>query len=207
MSSISGDVNVINTLLFGGPSPAMREQIHQEHQAFVQNAPPTLSARIIERTHQMYQAFNGSAAMQMVSNALSNVKAAVAPDIIYTFRTTEQLQSAQPTMQSYIMANRVVRQAYHRHEVDGYSDTYTDLAPGVIGQGHQPYEHVMDGVIEMNEDGTGSYTNFVNARNEDGVPLLSVYEKAAVLNTWKLLERAFEEGDRDPTSPWNDPLN
>jgi hypothetical protein len=31
---------------------------------------------------------------------------------------------------------------------------------------------------------------------------LDLQKRAALLNTWSMLERVFEEGAADPTSPW-----
>lgn len=206
MASIVGDVNVMTSLLFGGTSSGMQDVIRREHEQFSLNLNPAWSPTMVQRTNFMYDAFNGHQAMQQVQNALNQVNSATMADVVYQFRTIEQFQTAQPLMQEYIMANPVIRKAYHAQQCDGYSDTYVDPAPGVIGFGHRQYEEVMEGVVILDEDDKSHYANYSDAWISETAYALSIEKKAALLNSFSVLERLFAEGDRDPVSPWGSAL-
>ena len=202
---ITDSVNVIDALLFGGTSQQTREAIAQEHQAFVQSVDPVWGATLIDRTRQLYNNYSGAHVVQMVQTALNNIHSISRPDVVVELSSIDQLQTALPVMQSYVMANPVIRKAYHQNLCDGYSDTYTDLSPGTIGFGHEAYEHAMNGVIEMptKDDGNVVYSNFARAWESETSEILNLAQKASIQNTWRLVERLYEEGDRDPVSPWN----
>ena len=206
MSVIDGDVNVMGAMLFGSPSPAMREHLREQHANFIATASPSVSQFVINKVNNVFEAFNSNAAVQRVQNALSNVKAVMMPDAIYRFTELSQLQTAQPMMQAYIMANPVVREAYHAQLCDGYSDTYVDDRPGIIGFGHQPYEHVMSGVVVGDDKGNYTATHYARAWASEDQQVIDVHQRSALLSTWRSLERAFEEQGRDPTSPWDTSL-
>ena len=206
MAAIDGDINVMGAMLFGGTSPVMREYMRSEHESFIATAGPTVSQLVMNKVNSVFEAFNSNAAVQRVQNALANVKAVMMPDAIYRFTEMAQLQTAQPLMQSYIMANPVVRAAYHAQLCDGYSDTYIDDRPGIIGMGHQPYEHVMSGVVVGDDKGNYTATHYARAWESEENQVLDIYQRSALLSTWRSLERAFEEQERDPTSPWDTSL-
>lgn len=205
MSVIVGDVNVVDALLFGGPSVTMREQIAQEHQSFIKSIDPSWGTALIQRTRDLFDSYNGAGVMQMVQNALNHVVAVSRPDAIFEFSKIEEFQTAQPVMQAYLMANPVARDMYHRNLCDGYSDTYVDPKPGVIGFGHDHYEHVMNGIVVLpkEKDGDVTWTNYSSAWATETSEMLNITKKAAMHNSWNALERLFAEGDRDPLSPWN----
>ena len=53
------------------------------------------------------------------------------------------------------MAQPDIRSLYHKGHCDGYSDTYVDMEPGLVGEQHYDYRRVMDGVVEETETGWG----------------------------------------------------
>lgn len=206
MSYLTGGVNVVDALLFGGPSHETREAIAREHHQFIQNVDPSWGGQLIQRTKELYDRYNGAHVIGMVQNALNNVASISRPDMVFEFKEISDFQTAQPVMQAYLMANPVARKLYHANQCDGYSDTYIDPAPGIIGFGHDPYAHVMNGVIQLpaanDETGDLHFTNFSSAWQTADSEMLNIHQKASVINSWAVLERLFEEGDRDPTSPW-----
>lgn len=76
------------------------------------------------------------------------VKSLSHSNAIVPLRTVEELQSARPAMQRYIMANPNLRALYHKQLCDGYSDTYRDLEPTKIGEDHYEYRRVMNGIVQ-----------------------------------------------------------
>ena len=202
--AILGDVNVMTSMLFGSPSSAIRDMMRRDHEDFMARAPKGWGDRFVQRSNQLFESFNGAAAMQLVQNALSHVKSAALPDMVYEFRSISQFQTAQRVMQEYIMANPLVRARYHAQLCDGYSDTYVDPAPGVIGFGHRAYEQVMDGVFELSDKPDESqYTSYSGAWINETAQALDVSQRAAILNSYAVIDKIFADEDRDPTSPWN----
>lgn len=202
---ITDSVNVIDALLFGGTTQQTREAIAQEHQAFIQTVDPVWGSALISRTQELFHKYSGAHVVEMVQTALNNISSISRPDVVAQLTTIDQLQTALPLMQSYIMANPVIRQAYHRSLCDGYSDTYVDPSPGIVGFGHEAYEHAMNGIIVVpqEKDADVQYANYARAWETETSEILNLAQKASIQNTWRALERIFEEGDRDPVSPWN----
>lgn len=206
---LQADVNCIDAVLFGAPTASMRDRIASEHNAFIQSIDPGWGGALIERTKNLFNAYNSSGVLQMVQNALNQVVAISKPDVVFQFSKLSEFQTAQPVMQAYLMANPYVRDMYHRNLCDGYSDTYVDPRPGVIGFGHQQFEQVMNGVVVLDkaDDDDGHWVNYSGAWTTEDQEALPLAQKAAVLNSWFAIERCFKAGDAgestpDPTSPW-----
>lgn len=222
MNPIQGDVNVVNHLLFGGSSRAMSQLIENNTLAHLAQISQNWGERMVQRTQEIFNNYHGIEVKRMVQAAVNQIKTISRPDVVMQLNTLEDFQTAKPVMQSYVMAEPYTRDMYHRNLCDGYSDTYEDPSPGIIGLGHKAYEHVMDGVLmgtpekwngrvlgvkDPHAEGVDvTRVNYTGAYNEDGELALSIMDKAAVLNTWRNLRMHFEAGEDDPVNPWGGSL-
>jgi hypothetical protein len=160
-----------------------------------------VASRIVESAASAYERFNGSEAMRLARAMTRQVTGMFAPDIIRPLLTIGDLQTAQLTMQRWVMANPVVRGFHMEQRCEGYSDTFTDPHPGVVGEKHYDYRRVMDGVIRVTEDGWEAKHYVENLLPDD--KSLSHEDKVDILKTWDVVEAFMAQGMDDPTSPWN----
>lgn len=167
----------------GTPPPwvqqAIQTQFHQ-YQHLVPQMP--MLQQIIDQTQSIIDNMHGEGFRRMYNWARNSVSQWAGSDVISTRVTVEELRCAPVVMQQYIMAMPELRQRYHLGQIDGYSDTYTDGAPGTIGLHHVDYQAVMDGVL-VEQNGMYTATSYVGLEDDGGQRLL-LSEKDAILSTW-----------------------
>ena len=110
-----------------------------------------IGAKFMERAKALYEQAYNSQAMLAAKAAIRATKGLFHPNAIIQLDRLEDLQSAQPVMQRYLMANPAVRQLYFEQRIDGYSDSYVNVHGKAIGHDHYDYRRVMDGVVVDHE--------------------------------------------------------
>ena len=195
---------------------------HVRNQAYIQDRIQQVSQqlgsvvsdigeRFIERAKSLYEQAYNSQAMLAAKAAIRATKGLFHPNAIIQLDSIEELQSAQPVMQRYLMANPLVRQLYFEQRIDGYSDTYVNVHGKVIGENHYDYRRVMDGVIvdhELHTILTGktldedhpewTATTYFEDLLEDDRDLTAV-EQADMINNYRLQAIAIQSL-KDPTN-------
>lgn len=126
-------------------------------------------------------------------------------DNIRPLETLEEFQHAQSKMRRWIMANPTLRGLYHQQRIEGYGPSYEDLEPDRIGVGHYDYHRVMDGVVEIDDNGDWSSTTFFDELR-DGDRHLELSEQVAISLTWEMAEYHLARKCGDMTSQQNAPL-
>lgn len=112
------------------------------------------------------------------------------------------------------MANQKVREMYHNQQLDGYADTYLDLAPGQRGEDHYDYRRVMDGVVqdckiinaEGEEEDSWMMSFYFEGELAEGDRKLDVTEVSHILSTWDAMQAILAAGEADPTNPFGGSL-
>ncbi len=206
MSVITGDSSVVDALLFGLPTQATSEFVQREFDRFANSAIGDFGKQLVTQARSLYERFTNSSVVSMMQAALNQTRAIAMPDTIYRFDRMEDFQIAQPMMQTFIMANPVVRQLYHEQRCDGYSDSYVDQHPGKIGENHVHWQMVNNGRVVDEGDNGISWTNYSGAFNDNGGLHLHSIQAHTILATWRGLEELIAKGEFDPTSPWNGKL-
>lgn len=149
----------------------------------------------IEASKEIYDRVNSNEALRAAKAALRLSKGIIHSNIIQPLNNLNEIRSAGPIMQRYIMAEPVIRKAYHKQRIDGYSDTYIDLEPKEVGENHYDYRRVMDGMVVIEDDGWVATTYCLDDRGEEE---LTIDEKVDIINVWDLARAYFESGE-DPT--------
>jgi len=152
---------------------------------------------LMQKVKQTYENFTNIDVVQKAKSLIRQAGVFLNPYEVYYLNSFEEVQNANLGMQRWIMANPTVREKYHQHKLDGYSDTYTDMEFGMTGNRHYDYRMVMDGVVYDDGDRL-AYDIYLDDRKNDERDLDS-YEKAAILRTWDVLEFILENTDQDPT--------
>lgn len=182
-------------------------QQHPDTVRFLQNQVSNIANTLtdagrafMQRSREVFEQYNSSAAMRFAREVMQSVKGAFETPCIKPLWTVNEMQNASLLMQRWIMANPTVRKMYHAQRCDGYSDTYVDMAPGVIGEDHYDWRRVMDGAIVFDEDGDWKSTQYLDELIEGDRDLLHE-EKVDILNTWNEMDVIIALSKDDPTSP------
>lgn len=163
------------------------------------------SQQLMQQTGELYDRFMGSEAMRRIRAAGRQISSHWQRNEILPLETTAQLQTAPLKMQRWLMAEPHIRSLYHRRQCDGYSDTYIDAAPGFIGENHEDYQRVMDGIVVEGDDDAGHdwvSTEYLYDLPEDEREFL-FEEQFDILRSWHTLAEAVMAKEDDPTSRWN----
>lgn len=197
---VDGTVDSFNYLVMPEQHPGIQQYlVHQLGQ--FSNSLNDIGRGFIEKTREIYETVNSSSAIRMAKAAIRMAKGVLHPNTILPFNTLNDLRSAQPIMQRYLMAQPYIRELYHQQRCDGFSDTYVDVEPGKVGEAHYDYRRVMNGIVteQVTEDGedTWSYVTYVDTLKE-GDRELVIEEQAAILHNWEIA-KMFHKAGQDPT--------
>lgn len=204
MQIISGGTDAWDALAYGEQNPINLNYFKNQLQN-IGNTLTDFGKQFYADAAQIYDSFNGSQAMQIIRNVTKAAKTLFQPNVVKSIFEMDDMQTASVMMQRWIMANPVVRQMYQEQKCDGYSDTYTDMHPGDIGEKHYDYRRVMDGIIQEPEEGEW-FAKFYADDLIEGDKELVHEDKVNILTTWEIIEGFMKAGEKDPTSPYNSSL-
>lgn len=117
-------------------------------------------------------------------NELSQAGIGVIDNYYQELLDWQSLQTANPTMQRWVMANPTVRQLYLDQNIDGYSEEYKDVFGGGIAETDYNYRRVMDGVIDDSGDNDEWVVKHYFEDINPGDKELDHHEKCLILSTW-----------------------
>lgn len=193
---------------------AMFPEISQSARDWVKNQFQAASSvfanagqQFLDHAKSLYQTLNSETLHRATRKFARSVNGMLHPNSVYYIDDIRQIQTAQPVMQRYIMANPVIRDIYHRQLCDGFSDTYVDAEPGKIADDHYDYRRVMNNIVIPGTEETGinwSVTTY-NEELREGDRELSFIEQCDVLDTWYVVEQAML-AKIDPTDIFNSEL-
>lgn len=146
-----------------------------------------------------YQTISESDALQALRNLTAKADVSWMGNNIHFCNSIEQIQAANPINQRYIMAEPRLREMYLNQSVEGYAGSYENFHGNAIGMAHYDYRRVTDGMVMVNDEHIEWNDVYENVPVEDRE--LSLFEKADIIRTWNLVNRALDEHEMDPTSP------
>lgn len=156
--------------------------------------------KFIEEARGLYERFYDNTVERAAKAAVRIATGLLHPNSIQRFSTLEDIQSAAPLMQRYIMADPFIRQKYNDQLCSGFAGSYVDTDPNVSGPEHYDWRRVNSGVVRF--EGTGENERFVaTIYSEDlreGDRELTAFEKFDVLDTQELAVLFAKQG-KDPT--------
>ena len=203
-----GSSQDFNTLAFGLPNMNTARDLYNDIMTIDRSMYHDTS--FIDRALANYELYNGSDALLRARTLLANTNVITNVNYIGHLNTLQGLQTANPMMQQYIMANPIIRQLYHESRCNGYNETYIDTDPSSIGHTHYDYQKVMDGIVhdenigtEDNPEYVAKVNIYVDLKEEDR---LSPSEQIHIVHTWETLTNYIDVFGEDPTSPYGDSL-
>lgn len=203
---VYGGADAFDALAYGIDQNPANTNYFQRQIESISNTLTDVGQSFFSNTQQLYNQVNNSETMRIARAAVRTAKSLFQPNQILSIFDIHQMQNAPIVMQRWIMANPVVREQYHKQLIDGYSDSYIDVAPNVIGENHYDYRRVMDSIIQetITDDGEDSWSvKFYPDEIFEGDKELSHDEKVDILSTWNIAEMFINAGKSDPTSPWD----
>jgi hypothetical protein len=150
-----------------------------------------------QQAQNLYQMVSSSDALMMMRNLKAKTENTWAFDIV-PVTSLVGLQTANPYMQRWIMAQPELRQRYLNQEVEGYGESYENKHGDTVGDSHYDYRRVMDGVVTHTAEQFG-YKHYLE-QTPEGERELTVFEKVDILKTWNTVQKYLDEGDEDPSS-------
>ncbi len=152
-----------------------------------------------EQARSMHQMISASDAMQALRNLTAKATSLWSSNQIHRIRTMEEMQTANPVNQRYLMAHIPVREMYLANSIEGYGDSYTNLHGTGLGNDHYDFRRVMNGIITpvVERSEVTQYHEIL----KEGDKELSLHEKVDIINNWNLLNNLLDEDELDPTSP------
>lgn len=151
------------------------------------------------------QIIDTSSAIQAFRNITSKQESVWNTNNIHQCFTIEQLQTANPVQQRYIMAEPRLRDMYLNNSVEGYGDSYTNHQGDAIGVKQYDYRRVTDGIVLEQPDETFE-VNVFHEIIPDGDKELTLHQKVDILRNWNLVNVALDEAEMDPTSQFGNML-
>ncbi len=195
------DVGVLDYLMFPDQHPSNLDYFRNQ----VESISATLNdygRRFMETSRDLYNTVHDSRLVNAAKAAMRYISGAHHPNEIVYFNTLDDLRTAQPIMQRYVMADPVIRQAYFDYRIDGYSDTYVDMQPGKIGVEHYDYRRMMNGIVQDGTDEHGNYewcAHIFTDELYEGDRELTLVEKVMAMRAGDLARMFLEAGKKDPT--------
>lgn len=180
--------NVFNTQYF-------YNQAHQLSQALT-----SFGQSFMQTSRNIYNQINDSETIRLAKAALRYARGVNKPNVILPLTQLEDIRTAQPVMQRYVMAYPDLREYYHQQRVDGYSDTYVDLYPDQKGTDHYDYRRVMQSIIQEDPKDPTQWTAWqFDETLMEGDRELEFYEQVSILKTWDVIAMYLQTGLSDPT--------
>lgn len=198
--------HVVNAIMYGS-------QVGQNEFSFqrqLQNLSGVINLagnQFIESAKRLHDKVNNSSIIESAKRAISFIGNKLDQNTILFLDNITDIQKANFTMQRWIMADPFVRNKFHNQEIDGYSNTYVDKFPSLLGDNHYDYRRVMDGVLNLDSDNENEpLVKFYFEDLHDSDQELTSIDKFKILDTWDVVRGFLAKGEKDPTSFWNEDL-
>lgn len=146
-----------------------------------------------------YNTITESDAVQALRNLTVKADTSWMGNNIHFCNSIEMIQAANPVMQRWIMAEPRLRDMYLNQSVEGYAGSYENFHGDLIGAQHYDYRRVTDGILFAHDD-HAVVTDYIENLPDDQNPL-DFFQKADIIRTWNMVNRALDAAEMDPTSP------
>lgn len=197
------DEQTFRTVMFGAPHPGtvnfLRNQLNEINHQMSTGALGAAQS-FFTGAETRFNEFASDVAILKAKNILQQHSSNL-ENFAY-LREIHTIQQALPNMQNWIMTMPELREMYHNNQIDGYSETYVDDAPGCIGDTHMPYRNLMNGIVTSHQPEHQMTYYYQSHQSEEGDEL-GFFEKLSVLNTWGAIKRLMKENDVDLTDPYS----
>ena len=198
-----GGVDVMNALAFGVQHPSILNFIQTNMNLGMSNMLESARTSFTNTVQNLYEKVSGSEAVRRAEAIRRGMSSMFKENEVSFLSDIGSFQWAKPVMQRWIMAEPETRKLYNQQLIDGFSDTYMDLEPGLVGKDNYDWRRVMNGIVTFDEETDGwSATTYMEDLRE-GDRELTMHEKTDILDGWEALSGWYKTYNEDPTSKWN----
>lgn len=198
---IYGDESVISELMYSSRSDDLIMGL--KHNLGVQNQMLTEQGRLYaQHANKVFEQVAGWDAVRATRKAAAAVTGYVQSNAILALTTLEEIQTANPRMQRWMMADIQTRTLYQAGRIDGYSETYIDIQPGVLGRDHYDYTLATHTVVQTHETEETLKYEVTQIQRElaSWDEPLQVRGRLDIARTWQAQRALQLEGADDPHS-------
>lgn len=187
-------------LVYSAPHPGTLNYMQQKLNSLSTNL-TAMGQQFMSNVRSQWEQFNGSEAMRRMRAAKRKIGDALfMRNEVQALSSLGELQNAQSVMQNIIMSEPTIRSAFYHQRLDGFSATYRDPNPGLIGEDDPLYRKVMSGmVVDDPETGDWKCTIYVDDFEEGDKPF-DIDQKVDAQITWEMVKHYWLRGKEDPTS-------
>lgn len=196
-----GDV-AFNAMFYGNSfaNPQNLQYFQNQISSFANTLTDT-GRQFMEGARAIYDRYTNSDVLQIARTVLRNSDSELHQDLIRALNTLDELRSAQPQMQRWMMAMPELRDLHNAQRCDGFADTYTPIFKGQkSGESDYDYRRVMNGIFDEN----GCYTQYFEQLVETDREL-EHDEQVIIIRTWDIA-RAFIKANEDVTNKYGGKL-
>lgn len=190
----------LDYVMYGDNSSVVSNYLQTQMQSMHRFINP-ITDKIYNAMQASYDYVNNQIVKSGIMNSLRTQGVAVNNDYFSILKTVHDLSSANVTMQRWVMANPIVKKHYLEQNLDGYSDSYTNVFGKDIGENDYNYRMVMSGVVVDTDEYTG-YSMYYD-QPYPGDRKISYEEKMTVLATWDHMEQILNSSNIDFTHQTN----
>lgn len=187
-------------MTFGLPSKETFNYFDQMAVSFNSNLSDTARNHFAE-VEQFYKVITIDDAMNALQNLKNGYESLALPNRIITLKNLEELQHAPDAMLPWLMANPTARNLFNNNQIEGYGDRLNDIHGDLLGDTTVLYQAAVHG-IRREVNGEYCMELFAEISSDESMQI-DMGEQLSVLDSWNTLEYHLEQGDRDPTSPFN----
>ena len=200
---IYGDGGTMAELMYGSRSDGLIQEL-RNHLSFNNPMLTDMGKTYLNQAAQIFETVSGWDVVRAARKAVQGVADYIRGDTITYLSTLDQLQTATPRNQRFIMANPVIRDHYHHGRIDGYSDTYVDMQPGVIGRAHYDYRIATHGIVQETRNEEQEIVKYEVTQYKTDLakwdePLLQS-NRIDIARTWTVALANLIEGEEEPTT-------
>ena len=198
-----GDDRIASTLIYGETQPSTMRFLERQYNED-DSAGGLSQAKFGSRMRDLYDRFHDSTLMARTRAAIRKLDTAFTPDDIRPLKTIGALQHAKNTMRRFIMASPEVRAMYQQQRIEGYGHHYVDDYADKDVKDIPEYQHVMSGLMDVNEDGDTEFELYLDVEYDlDEYYRLDIDQQLDIRATWLETIYRIRLGKEDPTSTVN----
>lgn len=202
-----GGSRASRALIYGEKSSQVLDVLERNLERFREDV-GEVGRHFYERAADVYERFNGSAALRYARMVRNQVRGLFRPDTIRTFTDIGDMQQAGPVGRRWLMASEFAYERFQQQRISAWEGTWVDPEPGVPARERRDWRMVNHGLVhdvEDNED-YGWKVTFHFDDLEPGEKPLTIDQKDTILDNQARFEAFVLLGEEDPSSKHGDSL-
>lgn len=158
----------------------------------------------VDSAWKLYDQFHGSEMMRQVKAVGNQLGGLFKADGLQELFTISDFQQAKPIMQRVVMACPDYRSLFLNYEADGYSETYVNIHGSDIGEKHEDYRLLMDGMLQEDAEGELSWRFYFVEQTEDDPLRVTANDKIMAQRVFDRVRLMVAKRGQDPGSIYCD---